>query len=147
MNAALARHDFVVPESLVVRELSHRIGHARESLRRQGVDPDAVRWDYEKLSAETPAGCGALGASGALARGHRRPRGGGRRRRGGGRGDRAPGPGVGPRAEDRSGASSSAADELDGLRLSLREAKTLALLIEHAKVEPVAEAGSVAKDE
>ena len=52
MDAALARHDFVVPESLVVRELSHRIGHARESLRRQGVDPDAVRWDYQKLSAE-----------------------------------------------------------------------------------------------
>src|SRR4029453_11379700 len=48
----LAHHDVGVRESLVVRELSYRIGHARESLRRQGVDPDAVRWDYAKLSGE-----------------------------------------------------------------------------------------------
>jgi len=30
-------------------------------------------------------------------------------------------------------------NELDGLRLTLREAKTLALLIEHAQIEPAAE--------
>ena len=52
VDAVLARHEFVVPESLVVREVSHRIGHARENLRRQGVDPDAVRWDYQKLAAD-----------------------------------------------------------------------------------------------
>ena len=35
-----------------MREVAHRIEHARESLRRQGVDPDAVPWDYEKLAGE-----------------------------------------------------------------------------------------------
>src|SRR5262245_27862865 len=52
VDAVLARHEFVVPESLVGREVGHRIQHGRESLRRQGVDPDGVRWDYEKLAAE-----------------------------------------------------------------------------------------------
>ena len=52
VDAVLARHEFVVPESLVLREVSHRIGHARERLRRQGVDPDAVRWDYAEAAGE-----------------------------------------------------------------------------------------------
>jgi hypothetical protein len=33
-------------------------------------------------------------------------------------------------------------DELEGLRLTLREAKTLALLVEHAKIEPAPAAES-----
>jgi trigger factor len=138
VDAALARHDFVVPESLVVRELSRRIGHARESLRRQGVDPDAVRWDYQKLSAEIRPDAErsvrrallleAIAAREEVA--------------------------VGEAEVDeeiaRLACESGRApqtvrsllergNELDGLRLALREAKTLARLIEHAKVEPAAE--------
>ena len=52
IDAVLATHDVAVPESLVLREISHRIGHARERLRRDGVDPDAVPWDYPRLTTE-----------------------------------------------------------------------------------------------
>lgn len=52
VDAVLATHDVVVPESLVLREISHRVGHARERLRRDGVDPDTVPWDYPRLTAE-----------------------------------------------------------------------------------------------
>jgi trigger factor len=138
VDAALARHDFVVPESLVVRELSHRIGHARESLRRQGVDPDAVRWDYQKLSAEIRPDAErsvrrallleAIAAREEVAVGEaevdeeiaRLARESGR-------------------APQTVRSLLERGNELDGLRLALREAKTLARLIEHAKVEPAAE--------
>ena len=135
VDAALARHEFVVPESLVVRELSHRIGHARESLRRQGVDPDAVRWDYQKLSAEirpdaersvrrallleaiaereevtvSDVDVDAEVARLALESG---------------------------RAPQAVRSLLERGNELDGLRLALGEAKTLTLLVEHAKIEP-----------
>jgi trigger factor len=136
VDAALARHDVVVPESLAGREIAHRIGHARESLRRQGVDPDAVRWDYEKLGAELRpeaeravrrallleaiAEREELTADDAdveveiarLAQDSGRP------------------PQVVRSLLERGG-------DLDGLRLTLREGKTLALLIEHARIEPV----------
>lgn len=137
VDAALARHDFVVPESLVVRELSHRIGHARESLRRQGVDPDAVRWDYQKLAAElrpdaersvrrallleaiaareevTVSDADVDAEVARLA-------------------------GESGRAPQSIRSLLERGNELEGLRLALREAKTLALLVEHAKVEPAA---------
>jgi trigger factor len=38
-----------VPEALVLRQVGHQIEHAREHMRRQGVDPDRVPWDYKKL--------------------------------------------------------------------------------------------------
>jgi trigger factor len=144
VDAVLARHDFVVPESLVVRELSHRIGHARESLRRQGVDPDAVRWDYQKLSAELRpdaertvrrallleaiAAREELTASDAdvdaevtrLAR-------------------------ESGRAPQAVRSLLERGNELEGLRLTLREAKTLADLVEHAKVEPEVETEPVTR--
>jgi trigger factor len=137
VDAALARHDFVVPESLVVRELSHRIGHARESLRRQGVDPDAVRWDYQKLATEirpdaersvrrallleaiaareevTVSDSDVEAEVARLAR-------------------------ESGRAPQAIRSLLERGNELDGLRLALREAKTLTLLVEHAKVEPAA---------
>jgi trigger factor len=135
VDAALARHEFVVPESLVVREVSHRIGHARENLRRQGVDPDAVRWDYQKLAAdirpdaersvrralllEAIAGREEITATEADVDAE-----------------------VARLAQDSGRAPQAIrtllerGEELDGLRLTLREAKTLALLIEHAKIEP-----------
>jgi trigger factor len=137
VDAALARHEFVVPESLVVREVSHRIGHARENLRRQGVDPDAVRWDYQKLAAdirpdaersvrralllEAIAGREEITATEADVDAE-----------------------VARLAQDSGRAPQAIrtllerGEELDGLRLTLREAKTLALLIEHAKIEPAA---------
>ena len=135
VDAALARHDFVVPESLVVRELSHRIGHARESLRRQGVDPDAVRWDYQKLSVELRPDAErsvrrALLLEAIAAREEVTV-------------SDADVDAEVARLARESGRAPQAirsllerGNELDGLRLALREAKTLALLVEHAQVEP-----------
>ena len=52
VDAVLAGHPFPVPEALVTREIGHRIGHARERLRREGVDPDTLPWDYDRLAGE-----------------------------------------------------------------------------------------------
>src|SRR5262245_1910310 len=52
VDALLGRHAFAVPESMVMRQIAHRVEHTREGLRRQGVDPDAVPWDYGKLVAD-----------------------------------------------------------------------------------------------
>jgi trigger factor len=49
---ALKRHQFTVPDAMVMRQIAHQVEHARERLRRQGVDPDAVQWDYQKLIGE-----------------------------------------------------------------------------------------------
>ena len=146
VDAALARHDFVVPESLVVRELSHRIGHARESLRRQGVDPDAVRWDYQKLAAELRPDAErsvrrALLLEAIAAREEVTVS------------DADVDAEVARLAEESGRAPQTIrsllerGNELEGLRLALREAKTLALLVEHGKVEPVAKVAKVAKVE
>jgi trigger factor len=137
VDAALARHDFLVPESLVVRELSHRIGHARESLRRQGVDPDAVRWDYAKLSAELRPDAErsvrrALLLEAIAAREEITA------------GDADVEAEIARLARESGRAPQvvrsllERGNELEGLRLALREGKTLALLVEHAKIEPVA---------
>jgi trigger factor len=143
VDAALARHDFVVPESLVVRELSHRIGHARESLRRQGVDPDAIRWDYQKLSAELRPDAErsvrrALLLEAIAAREEIVV------------GDADVDAEVARLARESGRAPQTIRSllergtELDGLRLALREAKTLALLVEQAKVEPATPGAPVA---
>ena len=52
VDAVVAKHDFTVPDALVMRQVAHRIEHARESVRRQGIDPERMPWDYEKLIAE-----------------------------------------------------------------------------------------------
>jgi len=52
VDALLARHPFEVPEALVLRQIAHRVEHARESMRRQGLDPDRLPWDYDKIVAE-----------------------------------------------------------------------------------------------
>jgi trigger factor len=49
LDAVLAGHSFEVPEALVLRQVGHQIEHAREQMRRQGVDPDRIPWDYKKL--------------------------------------------------------------------------------------------------
>src|SRR5713101_5383637 len=56
VNALLGRHDFGVPDSLVMRQIAHQVEHARERMRRQGVDPDGLPWDYGKLVAELRPG-------------------------------------------------------------------------------------------
>jgi len=56
VDAVIARHEFTVPDALVMRQVAHRIEHARESVRRQGIDPERMPWDYEKLIAELRPG-------------------------------------------------------------------------------------------
>jgi trigger factor len=50
--AVLSRHDFSVPDAMVMRHIAHQVEHARERMRRQGVDPDKLPWDYGKLIPE-----------------------------------------------------------------------------------------------
>jgi trigger factor len=45
-----------VPDALVMRQVAHRIEHARESVRQQGIDPERMPWDYQKLIAELRPG-------------------------------------------------------------------------------------------
>ncbi len=52
IDALLARHEFGVPEAMVMRQVAHQVEHTRDRLRRQGVDPDAVQWDYPKIVGE-----------------------------------------------------------------------------------------------
>lgn len=56
LDALLAAHPFAVPESMIVRQVAHQVEHARERLRRQGVDPDTMPWDYPKLMGELRPG-------------------------------------------------------------------------------------------
>jgi len=56
MDAALAEHPFEVPESLVLRQVGTQIEHMREHMRRQGVDPDKLPWDYPKMVEEMKPG-------------------------------------------------------------------------------------------
>ena len=52
VEAIIEKHAFTVPDALVMRQVAHQIEHAREGLRRQGIDPDRVPWDYSKMLAE-----------------------------------------------------------------------------------------------
>ena len=56
VDALLARHTFGIPESLVMRQIAHQVEHARERMRRQGIDPDRLPWDYDKLMGELRPG-------------------------------------------------------------------------------------------
>lgn len=56
MDAALAEHPFEVPEVLTLRQVGFQIEHMREHIRRQGVDPDRVPWNYEKMLEELRPG-------------------------------------------------------------------------------------------
>lgn len=131
--AVLARHEFSVPDAMVMRHVAHQVEHTRERLRRQGVDPDKIPWDYGKLIPELkPAGEQAVKRALLLeaiaereainpaedevdieierfAQAAQRPA-----------------PAV-RRMMEKSG-------DLDSLRGGLREKKTLDFLIQHAKV-------------
>jgi trigger factor len=52
LDAVLAKHEFSVPDAMVMRHIAHQVEHARERMRRQGVDPDRLPWDYQKLVGE-----------------------------------------------------------------------------------------------
>jgi trigger factor len=52
MDTALVEHSFEVPETLVMRQVASQIEHMREHMRRQGVDPDRLPWDYQKMADE-----------------------------------------------------------------------------------------------
>ena len=56
MEAELAGHPVEVPEALVLRQVGHLIEHTRERVRRQGMDPDKLPWDYGKLLEELKPG-------------------------------------------------------------------------------------------
>jgi trigger factor len=132
VEAALAVHPFTVPEAMVMRQVAHHVEHTRERMRRQGLDPDRVPWDYGKLITEMrPAAEQAVRRSllleaiadkegiavaddeveaevAKIAAGGQRPALAVRR------------------MMEKSG-------DLDALRLGLRERKTLDFLIEHAQ--------------
>ena len=59
VSAVLQRHEFTVPDAMVMRQIAHQVEHTRERLRRQGVDPDGVQWDVPKLVAELRPGAEA----------------------------------------------------------------------------------------
>jgi trigger factor len=133
VDALLARHEFGVPEAMVMRQVAHQVEHTRARLRRQGVDPDGVQWDYARIVTELRPGAEKavrrallleaiaekeeIAASDAeveaevekLARASQRPA-----------------PAV-RRMMEKSG-------DLDSLRHGLRERKALDLLVEHARV-------------
>ncbi|MBI4636488.1 MAG: trigger factor [Candidatus Rokubacteria bacterium] len=56
VDAVAARHAFTVPAALVMRQIAHQVEHARERMRRQGLDPDQVPLDYRKLVEELRPG-------------------------------------------------------------------------------------------
>ncbi|MFQ5897293.1 MAG: trigger factor [Candidatus Methylomirabilia bacterium] len=133
VEALLTQHEFQVPVSMVLRQVSHLIEHARDRLRRQGVDPDQVSWDYDRLVEELRPGAekavrrvllleaiaeheGLSVSEEAEAAEVERIASASQR----------PAPAV-RRLLERSG-------DLDAIRFSLQEARTLDFLIQHATV-------------
>ena len=133
VEALLAAHEFQVPDALVMRQVGHTVEHARERVRRQGVDPDKLPWDYQKLLAELRPGAEkavrrtllleAIAEKESLAPGDAD---------------------VDAEVEKIAQASQRPAPavrsmmeqsgDLDGLRFSLRERRTMDFLIERAQV-------------
>jgi trigger factor len=133
VGAVLQRHEFTVPDAMVMRQIAHQVEHARERLRRQGVDPDKVPWDVPKLVGELRPGAEqgvkrsllleAIADKEGLA---------------------APDDEVEAEVEQIARASQRPAPavrrmmeksgDLEALRMGLRERKTLDFLIQHATV-------------
>jgi len=133
MDALLARHEFGVPDVMVMRQVAHQVEHTRERLRRQGVDPDGIQWDYTKIVGELrPAAekavrrallLEAIADQETLAAGDAEVDAEVERFA---RASQRPVPAV-RRMMEKSG-------DLEALRHGLRDRKTLDLLIEHARV-------------
>src|SRR5207245_8747071 len=66
VDAVLAEHHFTVPDAMVGRHVAHQIEHARASMRQQGLDPDRVPWDYDKLITDLRPGAERRGRSALL---------------------------------------------------------------------------------
>ena len=141
VDAVLATHEVTAPESLVLREISHRVRHARERFRREGVDPDTLPWDYDRLTAELrPDATRSVRRALLLEAIAEREE------------LTAAEAEVDAEIERLAGEAGRAPQavrsllerngELDGLRFRLREAKTLALLVEQADVQPAATPGA-----
>lgn len=134
VDALLAQHDFPVPEAMVLRQVARQIELARDGMRRQGVDPDQIQWDYGKLTEELRPGAlravrralllEAICEKEGLAPGEAEVEAAVEKIA---QASRRPAPAV-RRLLEQSG-------ELEGLRLSLREARTLDFLIQHAQIE------------
>ncbi len=133
MEALLTRHEFGVPEAMVMRQVAHQVEHTRERLRRQGVDPDGIQWDYPKIVGELRPGAEravrrallleAIADQEALATSDEELEAEVEKYA---RASQRPAPAV-RRMMEKSG-------DLDALRHGLRERKTLDLLIEHTRV-------------
>jgi trigger factor len=133
MEALLARHEFGVPEAMVMRQVAHQVEHTRERLRRQGVDPDAIQWDYTKIVGELRPGAEkavrrallleAIADKEGLATSDEELEAEVEKYA---RASQRPAPAV-RRMMEKSG-------DLDALRHGLRERKTLDLLVEHTRV-------------
>jgi trigger factor len=52
VEAALDRHDFAVPDSLIQRDIGHRLARMEANFKRQGIDPSKLDWDFAKLAEE-----------------------------------------------------------------------------------------------
>jgi trigger factor len=133
VGAVLQRHEFTVPDAMVMRQIAHQVEHARERMRRQGVDPDAVRWDVPKLVGELRPGAEqgvrrallleAIADKEGLAAGDDEVEAEVEKIA---RASQRPAPAV-RRMMEKSG-------DLEALRMGLRERKTLDFLIGHATV-------------
>jgi len=133
VGAVLQRHEFTVPDAMVMRQIAHQVEHARERMRRQGVDPDAVRWDVPKLVGELRPGAEqgvrrallleAIADKEGLAAGDDEVEAEVEKIA---RASQRPAPAV-RRMMEKSG-------DLEALRMGLRERKTLDFLIGHAAV-------------
>lgn len=133
VDALLGRHPFAVPESMIMRQIAHQVEHARERLRRQGVDPDGMPWDYGKLIGELRPGAERAVRRGLLLEAV------------------AEGEGIAPADADVDAEIEKLAQasqrpapavrrmmeksgDLEGLRQALRERMTLEFLVSHATV-------------
>jgi trigger factor len=135
VETLLSTHDFQVPDALVLRQVGHQIEHTRERLRRQGVDPDKLPWDYPKLLEELKPGAEkavkrallleAIAEKEGLAPAEEQVDAEVERIAQAGQ---RPAPAV-RRMMEQSG-------DLDSLRYTLRESRTLDHLIERAKIAP-----------
>ena len=134
VEALLKRHEFGVPEAMVLRQVAHQVEHTRERLRRQGVDPDGIQWDYGKIVGELrPAAeqgvrrallLEAIAERESIAPGEADLD---TEIEKFARASQRPAPAV-RRMMEKNG-------DLDALRHGLRERKTLDMLIEHARIK------------
>ena len=135
VDAVLARHEFALPESLVQREIAHRIGRMQASISRQGVDPAKLDWDYAKLAEDLrPAAVRAVRwalLQEAIAEKEEQAV-----------TDDEVDAEIARLAQESGRAPQAVkgllqrGGDLDHLRLGLREAKVLKLLVDNARIQP-----------